>query len=223
MKRRTSLALNTFPPFVLVRFFWREMGGALRTERLKASRQRDERRLAPSNIPPSRKWVVMNPYFPIISWALGAEHPFPSARRECQAALAVPMGMGSQSLLVSGAAAGRPAWILQAVSLRVFQPWEGTCGLPPQSGLRAGKWPSHGEWSFSSFFFFKIFFFLIVDPVLKSLLNLLQYCFCFMFWFFDLLACGVLAPPPGIKPAPPAVEGEVLIPRLPGKYQASVL
>ena len=152
MKRRTSLALNTFPPFVLVRFFWREMWGALRTGRLKASRHRDER-LAPSNIPPSRKWVVMNPYFPIISWALGAEHPFPSAGRECQAGLAVPTGMGSQSLLVSGAAAGRPAWILQAVSLRVFQPWEGTCGLPPQSGLRAGKWPSHGEWSFSSFFF----------------------------------------------------------------------
>ena len=81
MKRRTSLALNMFPPFVLVRFFRREMWGALHTERLKASRQRDERRLAPSNIPPSRKWVVMNPYFSIISWAVGAEHPFPSAGR----------------------------------------------------------------------------------------------------------------------------------------------
>ena len=25
--------------------------------------------------------------------------------------------------------------------------------------------------------------------------NLLQYCFCFMFWFFDHEACGILAPP----------------------------
>ena len=40
-----------------------------------------------------------------------------------------------------------------------------------------------------------------------------------MFWFFDLLACGVLAPPPGIKPAPTAVEGEVLIPRLQGSIK----
>ena len=31
-----------------------------------------------------------------------------------------------------------------------------------------------------------------------------------MFWFFDYKACGILAPWPGIKPAPPASEGEVL-------------
>ena len=42
---------------------------------------------------------------------------------------------------------------------------------------------------------------------LKSLLNLLQYCFCFMFWFFGCDACGILAPRPGIEPAPPALEG----------------
>ena len=29
--------------------------------------------------------------------------------------------------------------------------------------------------------------------ILKSLLNLLQYCFCFMFWVFVLEVCGVLA------------------------------
>ena len=33
-----------------------------------------------------------------------------------------------------------------------------------------------------------------VDHCLKSLLNLLQYCFCFMFWFFDCEACEILAP-----------------------------
>ena len=31
----------------------------------------------------------------------------------------------------------------------------------------------------------------------KSLLDVLQYCFCFMFWFE---ACGILAAGPGIKP-----------------------
>ena len=37
---------------------------------------------------------------------------------------------------------------------------------------------------------------------LKSLLNLLQHCFCFMFWFFGLKAWGILAPRPRIKPSP---------------------
>ena len=31
-----------------------------------------------------------------------------------------------------------------------------------------------------------------------------------MFWFFGHEACGILAPRPGIEPAPPALEGEVL-------------
>ena len=53
----------------------------------------------------------------------------------------------------------------------------------------------------------------------KSLLNLLQNCFCFMFWIFVLEACGILAPRPGIEPAPPALEGEVLTNGPPGKSQ----
>ena len=39
----------------------------------------------------------------------------------------------------------------------------------------------------------------------------------FMFWFFGGEACGILAPRPGIEPAPPALEGEVLTPGPPGK------
>ena len=31
-----------------------------------------------------------------------------------------------------------------------------------------------------------------------------------MFWFFGLKACGILAPWPGIEPASPALEDEVL-------------
>ena len=54
----------------------------------------------------------------------------------------------------------------------------------------------------------------------KSLLNLLQYYFFFfnfMFWFFGCKTCGILTPPSGVKPAAPALEGEVLTTGLPGK------
>ena len=53
------------------------------------------------------------------------------------------------------------------------------------------------------FFFSRFFFFKWWGPFLKSLLNLLQYCFCFMFWFSGCEACGILIPSPGIKPAFP--------------------
>ena len=46
--------------------------------------------------------------------------------------------------------------------------------------------------------FLKDFFW--CGPFLESLKNLLQYCLCFMFWFFGPRACGILASPPGIKP-----------------------
>ena len=38
-----------------------------------------------------------------------------------------------------------------------------------------------------------------------------------MFWFSGPEACGILAPWPGIEPAPPALEGEVLTNGPPGK------
>ena len=66
--------------------------------------------------------------------------------------------------------------------------------------------------------FFKIFFFWC-GPFLKSLLNLLQYCFCFMLWIFGPEACEILAPWPRIEPALPALEGEVLTTGPPGKSQ----
>ena len=52
--------------------------------------------------------------------------------------------------------------------------------------------------------FFKRIFFLH-GPFLKSLLNLLQSCFCFMCWFFGPEASGILAPWPGMDPTPPAL------------------
>ena len=54
-----------------------------------------------------------------------------------------------------------------------------------------------------------VLLFLWCGQFLSLLLNLLQYCFCFMFWFFGQEACRSLAPRPRIKPAPPALEGEV--------------
>ena len=51
----------------------------------------------------------------------------------------------------------------------------------------------------------------------KSLLNLLQYCFFFMFCFFGQESCGILVPRPGIKPTPPALQAD----SLPLDYQGS--
>ena len=45
-------------------------------------------------------------------------------------------------------------------------------------------------------------------PFLKSLLNLLQCCFCFIFWFLSQEACGILFPQPGIEPMSSALERE---------------
>ena len=39
-----------------------------------------------------------------------------------------------------------------------------------------------------------------------------------MFRFFVSEACDILAPQPGIEPAPPALEGEVLTTGPPGKF-----
>ena len=64
------------------------------------------------------------------------------------------------------------------------------------------------------FFFLKIFW---CGPFLKSLLNLLQYCFCFVLGLFGPEARGILVPGPEIEPAPSALEGEVLTIGPPGK------
>ena len=42
-----------------------------------------------------------------------------------------------------------------------------------------------------------------------------------MFWVFGREACGILAPPPGIDPAPPALEGKVLTTGPPGRSRTA--
>ena len=82
--------------------------------------------------------------------------------------------------------------------------------------IKAGntfKWVSK-SFAHSFFFFFKVFG---GGPFLNSVLNLLQYCFCFKFWVFWRRCVGILLAQPGIKHARPALEGKVLTTGSPGK------
>ena len=63
--------------------------------------------------------------------------------------------------------------------------------------------------------FFLRFFFFNEDQFLRSSLNLLQCCFCFVFCFFGPKAYGFLAHWPGIEPS--ALEGKVFTTGLPEK------
>ena len=74
----------------------------------------------------------------------------------------------------------------------------------------------HGYWKVKHNIYHVLFF----D---RSLLNLLKYCFCFMFWFFGCEACGILAFWPGFQPVPPALEREVLTPGPTGKSLPCIL
>ena len=82
--------------------------------------------------------------------------------------------------------------------------------------------PSNQPSMFGLFFFPKDFK-KTYEAFLKSLLNLLQYCFCFMFLVFWPEACGILVPWPGIEPASPALEGKILTSGCPGKPLDSLL
>ena len=56
-----------------------------------------------------------------------------------------------------------------------------------------------------------------MDYFLKSLLNLLHIASVLRFGFFGSETYGILAPQPGIKPAPVALESQVLSTGPPGK------
>ena len=65
-------------------------------------------------------------------------------------------------------------------------------------------------------------FFFQWGPFLKSLLNLLQYCFCPTSWPFGQETCGIPAPLPEIRPALLESEGKVPTTGPPGKSRAQV-
>ena len=65
--------------------------------------------------------------------------------------------------------------------------------------------------SFLSFFLSFMIFFFNVDQFLKYLFNLLQYCLCFLFWFFGQEAGETLAPQPGIESAAPCIGRQISV------------
>ena len=90
--------------------------------------------------------------------------------------------------------------------------------------ISRNQWFSHQSGlNHHHLFFFFLRFFFWCGPFLKSLLNLLQYCFCFMFRFSGHKSCGILAPQPGIEPTPPALEREVLTTGPPGKFPTTII
>lgn len=61
--------------------------------------------------------------------------------------------------------------------------------------------------------------FLKFGPFAKSLLHLLQHCFCStLFFFFGWQACGILALWSGTEPSLPALKGEVVTSGPPGRF-----
>ena len=73
-------------------------------------------------------------------------------------------------------------------------------GAHPKKQGRAGASTIISSFQINPFLGFFFFFLMktlnkkLLDHFLKFLLNLLQYCFCFMFWLFGSKACGLLAP-----------------------------
>ena len=98
--------------------------------------------------------------------------------------------------------------------------WTGRPGVLRFMGLqRVGhNWATELNWTDSSEIL-DLYLDFVKLTVLKSLLNLLQYCFCsshvlgfclFLFFVFGQDACGISAFQPGITPTPHALEGKVL-------------
>ena len=60
--------------------------------------------------------------------------------------------------------------------------------------IQLAKEPDSGNCNQTKFENMHPIFFFNMDHSLKCLWNLLQYCFCFMFRFFDPKACAILTP-----------------------------
>ena len=168
---------------------------------------------------------------PLSQWChpaiLSSVLPFSSCPQSLPASGSFPMSQlfawGGQSIGVSASASVLP------MNTKDWSPlgWTGWVSLQPKglsrvfSSITVQKHQFFDAqlslWSNSTeLHFFKIFFW--CGPFLKSL-NLLQYCFWFLFWFFGCEACGILAPQLEMEPASPALEGKVLATEPLGKSQ----
>ena len=60
-----------------------------------------------------------------------------------------------------------------------------------------------------------------MGTIFKVFIEFVQYCSCFMVWFFGCKACGILDPWPGIDPTSSSLEGEILTTEPPEKSPTS--
>ena len=91
--------------------------------------------------------------------------------------------------------------------------WTSVLGLDTLGGIQR---PSGSTRTYTAFFFnvgLFFFFFLVFIEFFTILL---------LFYFLGHEACGLLAPRPGIKPVPPALEGKFPTTGPPGKCTLSV-
>ena len=75
--------------------------------------------------------------------------------------------------------------------------------------------------SAESFIFSSFKYFYLMWTIFKVFIEFFTTSALAFFFFFGCEICGVLAPQPGIKPVPPALQGEVLTTGPSGKSQAS--
>ena len=80
------------------------------------------------------------------------------------------------------------------------------------------------SFSFTLLFYLSLsfFFFFWMWTIFKVLIEFVTILFLFYIWFFGHEACGLLVPWPGIKPAHPALEGEILTTGLQGHPSTSL-
>ena len=80
----------------------------------------------------------------------------------------------------------------------------------------------HGSREISLFlrFFFDMnhFFEVFVEFLRVLFLGFFFFFFFLMFWFFGCKACEILAPWPGVKSTPHALDGKILTTGLPGRF-----
>ena len=126
---------------------------------------------------------------PVVGHLSFTEHPWFPCTRPCRVQWRVPSTLTLRLLSAVGVF-WVPMWIYATKHLRfIFH-------------LQSSRFFFSPLFSFLSFFW--------CEPFLKSLLTLLQYCLCFLFWFFGYEACGILPPQSVIEPVPPTLQGKVL-------------
>ena len=89
--------------------------------------------------------------------------------------------------------------------IKTLAPWKKSYDQPRQH-IKKQRYYFANKGLSNQIIIFSFFgFFFWCGPFLKSLLNLLHYCFCFMFWVSGHVASGILVPQPAMEPISPAL------------------